>query len=84
MTDNIKSLRVHTNEVLYCFQCLYQNAQITTEQKNELVRTFKNCLSNEESNEAKRIFNVKLQDIFYRSDLPMFLKQQVEQVMNLM
>jgi len=76
---NVVSLRTKATDFLFCFQCLYQNNLITNEEKNELVGSFKDCLSEEVG--AKKNFSVLLQNIFYRPDLPMIFKQQVENLL---
>lgn len=79
MNTNICSLRLKSADFMYCFQCLYQNKVITVDEKNELVNTFKECLS--EDIGSKKKLKILLQDIFYRKDLSMLFKQQVEKLL---
>jgi len=79
MANNIVSFRTKATDFMYCFQCLYQNNLITTEEKNELVDSFKDCLSEEVG--AKKTLRVLLENIFYGEDLPMIFKQQVENLL---
>ena len=81
MTNNVVSLRTKAQEFMFCFQCLYQNGLITNEEKNELARSFKDCLSEEVG--SRRELTVLLQDVFYQKELPMTFKQQVENLLYL-
>ena len=77
--NNITSLRVKLPEFLYCFQCLYQNNLIDNEEKNDLVESLRDCLSEETG--AKKNLTIRLQNIFYQPELPMTFKQQVENLL---
>ena len=78
---NVASFRTKASDFMYCFQCLYQNGLITNDEKNSLATSFKNCLSEEPG--SKRNLTIQLQNIFYQEDLPMFFKQQVENLLYL-
>ena len=80
MKRNVCNIRIKTNDFLYCFQCLLQNGIITVEEKNNLVRVFKDCLSNETISDKKEI-RALLEDIFYKS-IPMTFKQQIEKLLD--
>lgn len=84
MITNVKSLRTESNDILYCFQCLYQNKLISTAKKNELVQLFRECLSEEEYCGTKRKLYKQLQIIFCDPDLPMTFKQQIEKIMDVL
>jgi len=73
---NAVSFRTKASDFMECFQCLYQNNLITIDEKNDLVGSFKDCLSEEVG--AKKELVTLLQNIFYREGLPMFFKQKVE------
>jgi len=78
---NTSSIRTKSNDFLYCFQCLYQNKAITVEEKNRLTEALKELLADENSNTSRKNLRIMLEDIFYGKDLPMFLKQMVENIM---
>ncbi len=80
MNKNVCSIRTKMNDFMFCFQCLYQNKLITVDEKNELVRVLKDCLSNETYSD-KRNLHVLLEDIFYQ-DIPMNFKQQIEKLLD--
>lgn len=76
--SNTTSIRSRYQEILYCFQCLYQNGAITIEEKNELITALKDCLSSDNALCDKRTMSDLLQNILYKDGLEMFLKQMVE------
>lgn len=78
--NNAFSFRTKSSDFLWCFQCLYQNGLITSDEKNELVGSFKNCLSDELPS-SKRELRILLENVFYSKDLPMDFKQQVENLL---
>ena len=81
MKRNVCNIRINTNDFLYCFQCLLQNGIITVEEKNNLVRVFKNCLSNDTISDKKELREL-LQELFYGS-IPMTFKQQIEKLLDI-
>lgn len=80
-SSNVKSIRAHSSDFLYCFQCLYQNKAITMEEKNCLVEAFQEVLASGESVNSKRNLRVILEDIFYGKELSMSIKQMLGNIM---
>ncbi len=80
MNKNVCTIRTKANDFLYCFQCLYQNKLVTIDEKNELVRVFKNCLSNDTISDKKEL-RLLLEDIFYQT-IPLNFKQQIEKLLD--
>ena len=77
MISNSKSLRVNSSSFLFLMQCLYQNKIIDAKEKQELALLLKDCLSNEHSVNSKRNLSNRLNDFYYKEDIPTVIKSQL-------